>query len=151
MLDFVCWILLIINKFFKFFPFLNLSYFHSIVSFKALAKLQFLCVIEFGLIEWSSRDQPQIFPKCQVDILSSWSLLSTIWSLITYNTMPIERNTTLKMLNVIMVLIAVGTGLHAGRVCYLNLDYFNFSIFSRMRYFSSADTSISYFPMKLIF
>ena len=52
------------------------------------------------------------------------------------------KNTTLKILKVSIVLMAVGTGLHAGKVYYLNFDYFNFSIFSLMRYFSSADTSI---------
>ena len=40
-------------------------------------------------------------------------------------------------LKVNIVLIAVGTGLQAGKVCYLNLEPFNCSIFFLIRSFSS--------------
>ena len=37
---------------------------------------------------------------------------------------------------------SVGIGFHSGSVCYLNLEDLSFSIFSRMRAFSSALISI---------
>lgn len=61
------------------------------------------------------------------------------------------KKITEKMLNVNMVLIAVGTGLQAGSVYCLNLDCLSFSIFSRMRCFSSLETSICFNLLEKLF
>ena len=61
------------------------------------------------------------------------------------------RKITENALNVSIVLMAVGTGLHAGKVYYLNLLNFSFSIFSLIRYFSSGDTSIFYLSLIIQF
>jgi hypothetical protein len=58
---------------------------------------------------------------------------------------PIAKNMTLKIMKVSIVLMAVGTGLHAGKVYCLNFDFLRFSIFSLIFYFSSYETSISIF------
>jgi hypothetical protein len=70
---------------------------------------------------------------------------STILPLITKSNTPITKKKMAKAVNVSIVLIAVGTGLHAGRVCYLNLEAFNFSIFSLIFAFSSGEVSILLF------
>lgn len=55
---------------------------------------------------------------------------------------PIVKNIMLNMPNANVVFNAFGTGLQVGKVCCLNFDYFNFSTFSLIFYFSSGVTSI---------
>jgi len=58
---------------------------------------------------------------------------------------PITKKKMAKAEKVSIVLIAVGTGLQAGRVCYLNFEAFNFSILSLIFYLSSGVVSIDIF------
>ena len=70
--------------------------------------------------------------------------MSKIYSLKMRMTTPTERKMAPKVANVKAVLEIVGIGRHCGRVYCLNLDYFNFSILSIIRLFSSGEMSILY-------
>jgi len=55
---------------------------------------------------------------------------------------PRVKNIAPNNKNKIVVLIYVGTGLHAGNVCCLKFELFNFSNLSLIFYFSSSVISI---------